>query len=130
MPNTTYNEIINSFHSHPLAKQALPDGLENQFFLSALGEYELDVESLNYNRETKEFGSQLSEGAIYTLGMIMYTQYITRELSRIEKLNGFSGKDLSMTGVPASKTVTKEHLEIELSRVALLLHKQKPSAYN
>lgn len=130
MNNTTLIDVINSFHSHPLAKQALPSGLENQFFLNALGEYELDIGGLNYNSETEEFDTCLSNTKIYTLGMIMYTQYLTRELSRIEKLNGFSGKDLSMTGIPASKTITKEDLEIELSRVAILLHKQKPSAYN
>lgn len=130
MANTTLIDVIHSFHSHPLAKQALPTGLEYQFFLSALGVYELEISSLNYIANVEEFDSNIGNTVIYTLGMLMYTQYLTRELSRIEKLNGFSGKDLSMTGVPASKTVTKEDLEIELSRVTLLLHKQKQPAYN
>jgi hypothetical protein len=124
------NDVIQSFHTHPMSKKALPDELENQFFLSALAQYELDIKPLGYNEETGEFTENISRGVVYTLGLIMYCEYLIRELSRIEKLNGFYGKDIHMTGNDTSKRVTYSDLELELKRVQQLLHKQKTPAYD
>jgi len=130
MANTTKIDVINSFHSNPMTKTAFPNGLEDQWFIDAVGEYENEVKALGYDESNEEFTSRLPQIIIKTLGMIMYTYSLTRELSRIEKLNGFNTKDVSMTGVPASKTITKDDLEIELSRVNHYLNKQKTSAYS
>lgn len=127
---TTQNDVLQSFHSHPMAKKELPDGLENQFFLSALAVYELEIKSLDYDETTLEFSEDIGREVIYTLGMLMYCEYLTRELSRIEKLNGFYGKDIQMTGNDTSKRVTYSDLQLELQRANELLHKQKTHAYN
>lgn len=127
---TTRNDVIQSFHSHPMAKQALPEGLENEFFASALSEYELDIKILNYDDSTYQFASKLDRAVVYTLGLMMYSEYLTRELSRIEKLQGFYGKDIHLTGNDASKNVTYKDLVLEQERVQMLLHKQKIHAYN
>ena len=127
---TTEIDVINCFHSFPMSKQVLPSGLEHQFFLNALAEYELEICELGYDDETNEFKDTISKNAILTLGMIMYTNFLTRELSRIEKLNGFHGKDIQMTGSDGSKRVTLSDLELELERVDSLLHKQKTHAFN
>lgn len=127
---TTQNDIIQSFHTHPMIKNKLPDGLEEHFFLSALAQYEIDISPLGYDEKTLEFDHNIGRSAVYILGMIMYCEYLTRELSRIEKLNGFYGKDIHMTGNDASKRVTYSDLELELRRVQILLHKQKKHAYN
>ena len=121
----TKTDVINTFHSFPLSKYALPDGLENQFFVNALAEYELEIGDLGYDEITQTFNENVHRGAILTLGMLMYINYITRELSRIEKLNGFKGKDISLTGNDASKRITLADLELEIKRVNSLLHKQK-----
>jgi len=60
----------------------------------------------------------------------MYTEYLTRELSRIEKLQGFHGKDIQLTGSDESKRTTKADLELELQRCNEYLHKQKRHGYN
>lgn len=128
--NTTEIDVINSFHSHPMAKSPIPSGLEHQFFLNALAHYELEVGELGFNDETDSFNSKISRSAILTLGMLMYVEFLTRELSRIEKLNGFHGKDIQMTGSDGSKRVTLSDLQLEIERVQELLHKQKTHAFN
>lgn len=127
---TTITDVIQSFHTHPMAKKALPEGLENEFFMSALAQYELEIKDLDYNTSESKFNSQLDRSVIYTLGMLMYLEYVTRELSRAEKLNGFYGKDIHLTGSDSSKNVTYKDLVFEKERVQELLHKQKTHAYN
>lgn len=128
--NTTEIDVINSFHSHPMSKKSLPIGLEHQFFLNALAQYEIEIAELGYDETTEEFSTKISRGTIFTLGMLMYVDFLTRELSRIEKLNGFHGKDIQMTGSDGSKRVTLADLQLEINRVNELLHKQKKHAFN
>lgn len=130
MANTTMNDVIQSFHTHPMSKKALPEGLEEAFFQSALAIYELEISPLEYNDESHAFNSDIGRPVVYTLGIMMYVEYLIRELSRIEKLNGVYGKDIQLTGNDASKRVTKADLELELERAQQLLHKQKIHAYN
>ena len=113
-----------------MAKKALPEGLEDEWFNSALAQYELEIDELNYNDDVSEFDSKLKHSVVYTLGLIMYLEYVTRELSRAEKLNGFYGKDIQLTGSDASKNVTYKDLIFEKERVQELLHKQKTHAFN
>lgn len=127
---TTKADVIQSFRTHPMAKKALPEGLEDEWFNSALAQYELDIDELNYDDENAQFASKLKSSVVYTLGLIMYMEYVTRELSRAEKLNGFKGKDIQLTGSDASKNVTYKELIFEQQRVQELLHKQKTHAFN
>lgn len=127
---TTKAEVIQSFRSHPMAKKALPEGLEDEWFDSALAQYETDIDELGYDSDESQFDSKLKRGVVYTLGLIMYMEYLTRELSRAEKLNGFRGKDIQLTGSDASKNVTYKDLLFEKERVQELLHKQKTHAFN
>lgn len=127
---TTKADVIQSFRTHPMAKKALPEGLEDEWFNSALAQYELDIDELGYDDENSQFSSKLKSGVVYTLGLIMYMEYVTRELSRAEKLNGFKGKDIQLTGSDASKNVTYKELIFEQQRVQELLHKQKTHAFN
>lgn len=127
---TTEDDVIQSFHSHPMAKKELPEGLEHQFFLNALAMYELEISELGYIDSENAFTGKIGRGAILTLGMLMYVEFLTRELSRIEKLNGFYGKDIQMTGSDGSKRVTLADLELEINRVQELLHKQKKHTYS
>lgn len=127
---TTFDDVVMSFHSHPLCKKVLPDGLEKQFFDSALAYYELEIESLDFDDEELQFSTKLSRQVIYSLGLLMYVEYLTRELSRIEKLNGFKGKDITLTGSDTSKRVTMSDLKLEIERCQELMHKQKVHGYN
>lgn len=127
---TTLEDVINSFHTHLQEPKPLPTGLENEFFESALAYYELEIGDINYNEDESKFDSKLSKTVVYTLGMIMYTEYLTRSLSRIEKLQGFHGKDMQLTGSDESKRTTKADLELQLQRCNEYLHKQKTHGYS
>lgn len=122
---TTFEDVLESFHTHLQERKPLPSGLDYAFFESALAYYELEINSLDYIEDEQKFKSKLGRTVVYALGMLMYVQYLTRELSRIEKLNGFHGKDIQMTGSDESKRTTKADLELEIERCDRLMHKLK-----
>lgn len=122
---TTFEDVLESFHTHLQERKPLPSGLDYAFFESALAYYELEINSLDYVEDEQKFKSKLDRTVVYALGMLMYVQYLTRELSRIEKLNGFRGKDIQMTGSDESKRTTKADLELEIERCDRLMHKLK-----
>ena len=122
---TTFEDGLESFHTHLQERKPLPSGLDYAFFESALAYYELEINSLDYIEDEQKFKSKLDRTVVYALGMLMYVQYLTRELSRIEKLNGFHGKDIQMTGSDESKRTTKADLELEIERCDRLMHKLK-----
>lgn len=130
MANTTSIEVIKSFKSLPMSKYILADDLIQQWFYDALGEYELEISNLNYDETLDTFPIQLNRYVIKTIALIMYTYYLTRELSRAEKLNSISGKDIQMTGADGTKRVTLADLELELQRASDMLNKQKTTSYN
>jgi len=127
---TTKADVIQKFRSLPMAKQVLPEGLEDEWFDSALGQYELDIDKLGYDVDSSKFASKLEPFVVYTLGLLMYQEYLTRELSKAEKINGFRGKDIQLTGSDASKNVTYKDLVLQQQRVQEFLHKQKTHAFN
>ena len=130
MANTNYKDILSSFESLPQSKYVLPDALIKQWFLDALGEYELEISDLSFDDISMEFNSVLPRVQIKTIALIMYTYYLTRELSRAEKLSGINSKDLSITGGDASKRTIYDDLKFEMERVDRLLHKQKSHCYS
>ena len=128
--NTSYLDVLNVFHSLLKSKFEIDEDLEYQWFLNALADYELEISDLNYLDNQKVFSNILSRYVIKTLGLIMYVNYLTQELSRVMKLNGIIGKDISLTGMDATKRVTLEELQSEKIYAEKLLHKQKQHAFN
>jgi len=128
--NTVYQDVVDVFHSYVMSKYEFPDLLEKQFFINSLAEYELEIATLGFNFETNEFPIALPSYTVMTLGLIMYINSLTRELSRVMKLNSITGKDVSLTGMDATKRVTKSELDSELSRANILLNKQKNHCFD
>ena len=127
---TTFSEIQTAFHSMPMTKYALPQELEEQWLRLAVADYELDVSvELDYDDEMLCFSKALPGPIVRTLALLMYTNYLQRELSRVMALNGIYGKDISITGTDATKRVTKQEYEFEIARVKELLHKLKSHCY-
>lgn len=130
MENTTFADVERKFHSMPQTKFDIPEGLEAEWLLTAVANYELNLGcDLGYDEVTREFGGKLDKTTILTLGQMMYVSYLQRELSRVMALNGIYGKDVQLTGQDATKRVTKQELESQLSLVETLLHRQKIPAY-
>ena len=127
---TSYQEVVNVFHSLLKSKFEINTDLEYQWFLNALYDYELEIDSLNFISSIQSFSEILPRYVIKTLGLIMYVNYLTQELSRVMKLNGIIGKDISLTGMDSTKRVTIQELESEKIYAEKLLHKQKQNCFN
>lgn len=127
---TPYEEILKVFHSLLKSKFEINPELEYQWFLNALADFELEISKLDYLDVQKAFASSLPLHVIKTLGLIMYVNYLTQELSRVTKLNGIIGKDISLTGMDATKRVTFQELESEKLYAEKLLHKQKQNCFD
>ena len=128
--STSYLDVLNVFHSLLKSKFEIDEDLEYQWFLNALADYELELSELNYLESQRVFADSLPRYIVKTLGLIMYVNYLTQELSRVMKLNGIIGKDISLTGMDATKRVTIEELQSEKIYAEKLLHKQKQHAFN
>lgn len=127
--STSYIDVLKVFHSLLKSKIEIDEQLEYQWFLNALADYELEISSLDYLDNQKIFTNTLSRQIIRTLGLFMYVNYLTQELSRVMKLNGIIGKDISLTGMDATKRVTIQELESEKLYAEKLLHKQKQHCF-
>lgn len=127
--STSYLDVLKVFHSLLKSKIEIDEQLEYQWFLNALADYELEISSLDYLDNQKIFTNTLSRQIIRTLGIFMYVNYLTQELSRVMKLNGIIGKDISLTGMDATKRVTIQELESEKLYAEKLLHKQKQHCF-
>ena len=128
--NTTFADVERKFHSMPQTKFDIPEGLEAEWLSTAVADYELNLGcDLDYDEDTREFGSKLNKTAIRTLAQMMYVSYLQRELDRVSKLNGFYGKDVQFTGQDGTKRVTAQMVEEQVSLVETLLHRQKTAAY-
>lgn len=127
-------EIVRKFHSMPLTKFEIPEGLEMEWLSTAVSDYELNLGcDLGFNEETQEFEQTFNKtqknNVVRTLAQMMYVSYLQRELSRVMALNGIYGKDVQLTGQDATKRVTKQELNDQIALVETLLHRQKTAAY-
>ena len=125
MANTGATDVISSFESMIRDRETLADDLQYQWFLDALGEFELDVGDLSYNAVEQLFDKSLPLYVINTLAYLMKVRYLERELSRVNKLNNIITKDLSLNGMGDAKRATASEYEAELARTKELIHKQK-----
>lgn len=130
MNETTYIDVLTSFQSMPMSKYALAEGLTYQWFNEALGVYELEISPLLFDETLRTFDTKLTRYQIRTLALIMYTCYLTRELSRAEKISAINTKDVQMTGGDETKRITFKDLELEINRVDDLLYKQKQHCFS
>lgn len=127
---TTFEEIEAQFHSMPLTKYKIPEGLEQEWLEVAIADYELDLScDLGYDADELSFSTKLSNITVRILALMMYVCYLQRELSRVMALNGIYGKDIQITGGDETKRTTKAELENEMSRVRERLHKLKQNSF-
>ena len=130
MATTTFSDIETLFHSMPLTKYEIPEGLEAAWLQIAVSDYELNIGvKLGYDEEGRTFSGELTGTQRRTLAQMMYVQYLQRELSRVMALGGIYGKDIQLTGQDATKRVTKAELDSQIAEVEKLLHRQNEHAF-
>ena len=127
---STYEDVLSSFHSSFQDKVLIPESLEREWFLKAVGKYSYEIDPLNFDEELLEFDVKLDRYVVDTLGSMMKKCYQQRELSKVNKRISIVGKDLSVDGSNGSKTAAKSELEMVSQEVDEMLFKQTPTAYN
>ena len=127
---STYQDVVNSFHSTFQDKVENPDALERVWFFKAVGKFSHEIARLNIDEELFEFDIQLERYVIDTLGVMMKEFYQQTELSKVNKRISIVSKDISIDGSNGTKTATKAELEMVNEEVRNMVYKQTPSAYN
>ena len=67
--NTTYEDVLNSFHSTFQDKVELPELLEKEWFKKAVGKFSFEIDSINYDENLEEFDTKLNRYVVDTLGL-------------------------------------------------------------
>ena len=139
---TTYENVVSVFESIIKSKYVLADGLVQQWFYNAVGEFELNIGKLGYsidetcflssdgNEEFFDKKGNLQWHVILTLAEIMKSYYMQQERRRVNQLNNVIGKDISLNGTGDTKKYTAEEADNTDWKVADFFQKQKPPAYN
>lgn len=123
----TKTDVIDSFETLIRERTPLPQGLVELWFEQALGQYELEIGDVGYNREAGAFSETVNRAVITTLGYMMKVMYVERELSRVNKINNIITNDIKLNGNGETKKYTYNELLEERSAAADYINKQKTS---
>ena len=125
---TDYQRVIDVYQAVMQDKYVILPDLERQWFYMALGEFGLNIRPLEYIDELENF-IKIEQHEINTLGYYVALYYIARERSRINKLQGYIGRDISLTGIGQSKNAIKDEFRDLEYHIERMLHRQKQHAY-
>jgi len=129
MPNTSAQDVFDSFESSFQDKCEVPTELELIWLLKAIGRYSVELDQLTFDSETLLFDSELNRYAIDTLGAYMKQSYQEREVSKVNKRVSIRGKDISIDGTGNAKTAAKYELDYDQEKSFIMSENQKPTAY-
>ncbi|AQS44098.1 hypothetical protein LSG23_08870 [Bacillus velezensis] len=127
---TPYEKIINVFHSMFQSNEILPDGLEQQFFINAVGEYETELTELGYDEKSNTFKYPLTSSQIQVLGMLMYKGFSFRYRDRALKLNNVVGRDVQLTGLSNTKAQVNRSYEDLVDEIEKKMSKLKVNNFD
>lgn len=130
MAATTASEVIDSFESSFQDKCTIPEELELLWLSKAVGQYSVELDSIQYDSATHEFACELSRYAIDTLAQMMKVYYMEREVSKVNKRVSIVSKDISIDGRGTSHSAAKNELDYNAGKAANMVWNQKPPAYN
>ncbi|WP_079709857.1 hypothetical protein [Paraliobacillus ryukyuensis] len=126
---TTRDNVISNFHTEFQSPTVLPDGIEDQFLIKAVGDFQLDLYPISYSTSTKDFEESISISEEILLGKLMYKHYLSRELDRVLKLNNIVGKDISLTSMAGSKSsIQKRYTEL-VGEIDEVIYKLKDNTF-
>lgn len=129
MANTIARDVFNSFEASFRDKSILPEELELEWLLKAIGRYGVELEPLNFDEDTLCFDTKLDRYTIDTLAAFMKQSYQEREVSKVNKRLSIVSKDLSIDGNNGSKTAARSELEYDCSKSEQMIANQMPTAY-
>lgn len=130
MERTTANEVFDSFDSSFRDKEIIPDELKLVWLKKAVARYSTELETLNFNEEELSFDIAIDQYAIDTLAAFMKQLYQEREVSKVNKRVSIVSKDISIDSGGHSKTASRNELLYDETKSNLMVHYQKPTAYD
>lgn len=122
---TSQSKVLDKFYSLIVTGYELPLDLVLEWFDTALGEYELELQPLLYDEESSMFLTRLSVYQISLLGRLMKREFDTREFSRMSKVTGIDTKDERVSGLQAAKQAVRTELDNDEQKIAELFQKIK-----
>lgn len=129
MGNTVAQDVFKSFEASFQDKSIIPEELELEWLLKAIGRYSVELDTLNFDTDTLSFDQKLDRYIIDTLGAFMKQSYQEREVSKVNKRVSIVGKDISIDGNNGSKTAAREELNYDSEKSSEMISNQLPTAY-
>ncbi len=117
---THFNEVIDSFHSIIMDKREIPESLEVMWLEKAVAELSVKTSPIEYNKELREFKSDIGQYVVDTLALLMKSYYVSREISKNNKIASIVGRDISVNGSNGLQKYSKEEydtIKIEISEM-------------
>lgn len=127
---TTAQDVYDSFESSFKEKVVIPEALELQWLKKAVARYTVELDTLDFDAATGDFGSLLDQYTIDTLAAFMLQMYDEREWSRVNKMISIVGKDISIDGQGHGKTAARLKVEYSNQECERMIANQKPTAYS
>ena len=115
---TQFSEVIDSFHSIIADKKEIPESLELMWLKKAIAEYGVELSPLEYDEEIGEFKTDIGQYSVDTLSLLMKSYYVSREVSKNNKIATIVAKDISINGNNGLQKYSKEEydtLMVEIS---------------
>ena len=129
MGNIVAQDVFKSFEASFQDKSIIPEELELEWLLKAIGRYSVELDPLNFDTDTLSFDQKLDRYIIDTLGAFMKQSYQEREVSKVNKRVSIVGKDISIDGNNGSKTAAREELNYDSEKSSEMISNQLPTAY-
>lgn len=120
MATTQFGEVLDSFHSIIMDKKEIPSSLELMWLKKAIAELSTLTSPIEYDEELSEFKSNIGQYVIDTIALLMKSYYVSREISKNNKIASIVGKDLSVNGNNGLQKYSKEEydtIRVEVSEM-------------
>lgn len=129
MDNTLAKDVFRSFEASFKDKSIIPEELELEWLLKAIGRYSIELDTLAFDEDSLSFDCKLDRYVIDTLAAFMKQSYQEREVSKVNKRVSIVGKDISIDGNNGSKTAAKNELDYDDRKSNEMISNQLPTAY-
>ena len=129
MANTSATDVITSFQSMFCDNNVIAADLQYQWFLDALGEFELKVRGLGYNRVTQLFETELPQSVINSISFFMNVRHKARSLGKINLLQNIKTKDLTFDATGDAKRAALSEYQVAVARADEYAHNLKTHCF-
>lgn len=118
MATTQFSEVIDSFHSIIMDKREIPASLELIWIKKAIAELSIETSPIEYNEEIGEFNSDVGQYVVDTLALLMKSYYVSREISKNNKIASIVAKDISINGNNGLQKYSKEEYDTLMTEIS------------